>query len=102
MSDDSSLEKRIVRLEASLDEVASDLKLLRGYLASDPHGALNKARYITEGVLHRLCKEHGVTWGKGEPTLENMLGPLVAAGVVPKNVGIHLRTIQSNASPGSH
>ena len=59
-------------------------------------------RYVTEKVLHRLCSSHGVTWGKGEPTLERMIGPLLAQGVIPKNIGIHVRTIQTNASPGSH
>jgi len=43
-----------------------------------------------------------VGWGKAEPTLENMLGPLVAHGVIPRNIAVHLRTIQANASPGSH
>ncbi len=101
MTDVVSLEARLDRLERSLDEQASDLRLVRSYLA-DPHATLNKVRYITEGVLHRLCKQHGISWGKAEPTLENMFGPLVAGGVVPKNIGIHLRTIQTNASPGSH
>jgi hypothetical protein len=31
-----------------------------------------------------------------------MLGPLVAANVVPKSTAIHVRTIQAYASPGSH
>ena len=31
-----------------------------------------------------------------------MKGPLLAGGHIPKNVAIHLDTIQRNASPGSH
>ncbi len=34
--------------------------------------------------------------------LERMIGPLVAARHVPKDVAIHVRTIQANTSPGSH
>lgn len=31
-----------------------------------------------------------------------MIGPLVAGGYIPKNVAIHVRTIQANSSAGSH
>jgi hypothetical protein len=64
--------------------------------------ALNKIRYLTEKVLLLLCRNNKIAWGQAEPTLERMMGPLVAANIVPKNTAIHLRTIQSNASPGSH
>jgi hypothetical protein len=63
---------------------------------------LNKIRYLTERILVLLCKRYEIAWGQAEPTLERMIGPLVAGNIVPKNTAIHLRTIQSNASPGSH
>ena len=31
-----------------------------------------------------------------------MIGPLRKSNVVPKDIAVHVRTIQSNASPGSH
>jgi hypothetical protein len=31
-----------------------------------------------------------------------MFGPLSAAGIIPKSIAIHVRTVQTNASPGSH
>jgi hypothetical protein len=31
-----------------------------------------------------------------------MIDPLVSAGSIPNNMVIHVRTIQANASPGSH
>jgi tetratricopeptide (TPR) repeat protein len=79
-----------------------DLGRLRALAGFDSASALNKCRYISERVLRTLCDQTGTSWGKTEPTLENMLGPLVARGVIPKNIGVHLRTIQANASPGSH
>jgi hypothetical protein len=74
-------------------------------LAVDAPRALNKVRYITEKVLRGLCAARGVSWdkdGKKEPTLENMFGPLKAAGHIPGDVAVHLRTVQNVASPGSH
>lgn len=94
--------ERLTRLERATDQLASDLRTLRQLAIQDHASALNKIRYLTEKVLHRLCSEHHVSWGEREPTLENMIGPLVAHGVVPRNVALHVRTIQSNASPGSH
>jgi len=94
--------ERLARLERATDQLASDLRTLRQLSLQDHASALNKIRYLTEKVLHRLCSEHRVSWGEREPTLENMIGPLVAHGVVPRNVALHVRTIQSNASPGSH
>ena len=70
--------------------------------ALDVGSALNKMRFLTEKVLHRLCTRHELSWGQAEPTLERMIGPLLASGVVPKDVGLHVRTVQTNASPGSH
>lgn len=89
-------------LAAGLPEFANDLSALAQLSKVDVNGALNKVRYITEKLLHGLCLRCGVRWGEAEPTLERMIGPLLATGIVPKNVGIHVRTIQTNASPGSH
>jgi tetratricopeptide (TPR) repeat protein len=94
--------ERLRALEKRVTELAGDLRVLRKLLVDDSQSALNKMRYVTEKVLHRLCREHDVSWGKGEPTVENMIGPLIAAKVIPKNVGLHVRTVQTNASPGSH
>jgi hypothetical protein len=98
----SDADERLVLLETRLADFKKDLVLLRALIEHDHAGALNKLRYVTEKVLHRLCREFDVSWGKGEPTLENMIGPLVARRVIPKNVAIHVRTVQTNASPGSH
>jgi tetratricopeptide (TPR) repeat protein len=95
-------EDRLRDLEARVQDIATDLRVLRALTSQDHGSALNKIRYITEKVLHRLCAEHDVSWGKSEPTLENMIGPLVARQVIPKSVALHVRTVQNNASPGSH
>ncbi len=95
-------DKRLKRLEVQVAYLSSDLQVLRTLVGHDYGSALNKIRYLTEKVLHRLCKTNEVSWGKGEPTVENMIGPLVARKVIPRNVSIHIRTIQTNASPGSH
>ena len=96
------LDDRILRIETAIAEIGGELRKLRQLAGIDHGSALNKVRYVTEMVLRRLCEEHGVSWGKGDPTIESMVGPLVANGFVPRNVAIHVRTIQANASPGSH
>jgi hypothetical protein len=68
----------------------------------DVNSALNKIRFITERALHELCQRDGVASGNAEPTLERMVGPLTAAGSIPKPVALHVRTIQGYTSPGSH
>src|SRR5262249_37591714 len=57
--------------------------------------ALNKIRFIAEKVLWQVCDCEGLSWGQGEPTLERMIGPLVAAAWVPRSVATHLRTVQA-------
>ena len=89
-------------LAAALPDFAGDLRSLGQLTAVDAGSALNKMRYITEKVLHTLCMRHDVSWGPAEPTLERMIGPVLAKGVLPKSVGVHVRTVQTNASPGSH
>ena len=93
---------RLKRLEERVDFLGEDLAVLRLLMDQDAASALNKIRFVTEKILHRLCRAHDISWGKGEPTLERMIGPLVAHGVIPRSVSIHVRTIQTNASPGSH
>jgi serine/threonine protein kinase len=90
------------RFIATLPHVAADLRALQQIPKEDVHAALNKVRYVTEKVLHHLCKRNSISWGQAEPTLERMYGSLVGGRVIPKNIGIHVRTIQANASPGSH
>lgn len=95
-------DQRLLELEQQVHELSGDLKVLRSLVEQDHASALNKIRYVTEKVLHGLCTRHDVSWGAKEPTLENMIGPLIAAKTIPKNVAVHVRTIQTNASPGSH
>jgi len=95
-------EERLRELEHQVDELSGDLRVLRTLVEQDHASALNKIRYVTEKVLHGLCTKHEVSWGTKEPTLENMIGPLIAAKIIPKNVAVHVRTVQTNASPGSH
>jgi hypothetical protein len=85
-----------------LEDFSEDLLALENVLGTDVPGSLNKIRYISEKALHRLCTAKSISWGGAEPTLERMLGPVVAANVIPKNVAVHVRTIQANTSPGSH
>ena len=96
------LVQRIRDLESKLALVEADLRLLREFLHRDSPSTLNKVRYVTESVLHELCVTHGISWGTSEPTLENMIGPLVANKVLPRHIALHVRSIQTNASPGSH
>ena len=83
-------------------ELAEDIAALNQLLEIDTPSSLNKLRFITEKMLRRICSANGVGWGEAEPTLERMIGPLVASGVLPRNVAVHVRTIQTNTSPGSH
>jgi hypothetical protein len=93
---------KIADLKKKLPWLSQDLDALETLSGVDVPSALNKIRFITEKVLHRLCARSRVQWGDAEPTLERMLGPLVAAKVVPKNVAVYVQTIQTNASAGSH
>jgi hypothetical protein len=89
-------------LRTLLEDFSDDLLALETLLAVDVPSSLNKIRYITEKVLRRLCTDRDVAWGSGDPTLERMIGPLICRDSIPKNVAIHVRTIQTNTSPGSH
>jgi hypothetical protein len=93
---------RLRDLGEKLPSFRDDLRSLETLLGVDVPSALNKVRYITEKALHGLCAAKGVSWGQAEPTLERMVGPLLAAGFIPKDVAVHVRTVQANASPGSH
>lgn len=97
-----AFETRIGELKRKLPNLEMELWCLQRLMSVDVPSVLNKIRFITEKVLYGLCLRSGVSWGQGEPTLERMLGPLVAAGVLPKSVAIHVRTVQTNTSPGSH
>jgi hypothetical protein len=79
-----------------------EFQALVALLGTDVPGALNKMRYVSEKALHELCTARGVSWGQSEPTLERMIGPLLAGGCIPKAVALHLRTVQGIVSPGSH
>jgi class 3 adenylate cyclase len=63
---------------------------------------LNKIRYITEKVLFQLCTDNGIQWGKDEIMLERMIDPLRSNRILPRNVAIHVETIQRHAGAGSH
>jgi hypothetical protein len=97
-----SLYVRLTVLQQAIPDVSEDLRALEQVSGVDVPSSLNKVRYIAEKVLHRLCARGKVGWGEAAPTLERMLGPLVAKGCLPKNMAIHARTIQANTSPGSH
>ena len=92
----------IRELKSKVAGLAEDLDALEALLEVDVPSSLNKIRFITEKVLQGLCKTNSVSWGQAEPTLERMIGPLVAADCIPKSIAIHVRTVQMNTSPGSH
>src|SRR5262245_59682834 len=92
-----------------LQDLSDDLTVLDALVALDAASALNKIRAITQRVLRGLCAAHAVAWSATgshgpvrEPTLENMLGPLRKAKVIPPPVALHFRVIQHLGSPGSH
>jgi CheY-like chemotaxis protein len=98
----SDFRRQLQDVGQRLPEFGDDLRALGGLLDADLQSALNKVRFITEKVLYKLCTAHGVSWGSAEPTLERMVGPLVAAEMLPRNVAVHVRTVQANANFGSH
>jgi hypothetical protein len=93
---------RFEHIKRTVADLADDLDSLEKLLDLDVPSSLNKIRFITEKTLQALCRKHGVAWGQAEPTLERMVGPLVSSDVIPRNIAIHVRTIQANTSPGSH
>jgi hypothetical protein len=90
------------KISGVLPELSGDLAVLEQLLALDVPSSLNKMRYVTEKVLQQLCARHHVSWGDAEPTIERMIGPLVSARCVPKNIAIYVRIVQLTTSPGSH
>src|ERR1051326_4795091 len=94
--------RQLQGLKIKLANLSADLESLEYLLEVDISSALNKVRFITEKVLYNLCTKKSISWGQAEPTLERMIGPLLSAGVIPKSIAIHVRTIQTNTSPGSH
>ena len=95
-------QQQVRQIAAACRMVAEDLHVLQSLFSVDIPSALNKIRYVTEKILHILCTTSGTNCGEGEPTVERMIGPLTAEGVLPKSVAIHVRTVQANTSPGSH
>jgi adenylate kinase family enzyme len=94
---------KVRKLAAQLPDLAPELESLEDLLArQDVQSSLNKIRFIAEKVLHSLCTLNDVSWGKDEPTLERMIGPLISDRCIPKDVSLHLRTVQTYSSPGSH
>lgn len=98
----TAMKQKLRDLRQTVAELSEEIQSLESLLHVDVSSSLNKIRFITEKVLHKLCTQRNVSWGQAEPTLERMIGPLISAGVIPKNVSVHVRTIQTNASPGSH
>jgi tetratricopeptide (TPR) repeat protein len=97
------VEERLASLEQRLGLLTDDLRRLRRLATDiDVASALNKARSVTEKVALALCERHKVTWGSAEPTLERIVGPLVAAEAIPKDIAAHVRTIQLYGNMGSH
>jgi hypothetical protein len=96
------VQDRLRDLRRVLVDVSDEIQSLEHLLQVDVPSSLNKIRFITEKLLHKLSIRHNTRWGEAEPTLERMLGPLVSQRVVPKHIAVHVRTIQMNASPGSH
>jgi hypothetical protein len=94
--------EQLQQLKARLRDLRKDLETLESLVDVDVPSSLNKIRFVTEKVLYKLCITKGTSWGQGEPTLERMIGPLLAGDHIPKSIGIHIRTIQTNTSPGSH
>lgn len=92
----------IQQLKHKVSDLSDDLDALEVLLKVDIPSSLNKIRFITEKILQRICKNHAVSWGQAEPTLERMIGPLIAADCIPKSIALYVRTIQTNTSPGSH
>jgi hypothetical protein len=96
-------DKRLKKMANTLHEFQNELDLLERIIdINDIHALLNKVRYITEGILLESCKKHSISWGKGDPRMDRMLGPLRAAKVLPAPVYVHFRTIQNLTNPGSH
>lgn len=96
-------DKRLKQMAKVLIEFQDDLQSLERIVQiKDTNAFLNKIRYITEGILLELSKKHEVSWGRGDPRMDKMLGPLRAAKVLPAPVYAHFRTIQNLTNPGSH
>lgn len=93
-------------LRGKLPDLDDDLRLLADLYeqsgASARESTLAKARTIVDKVLKALCEKHDVSWGKQNPTIENMIGPLVAAKVIPGLIAAHVRTVQSYGNLAAH
>jgi two-component system response regulator AtoC len=90
------------QLQTEAPDLAADLANLERAMPGDIPGSLYKIRYLTERILRQLCSQQHVSWGKDEPTLGSMIGPLIFSGCVPRNMSIHVRTIQTIANAGAH
>ncbi|MFC1852962.1 hypothetical protein ACFL27_22415 [candidate division CSSED10-310 bacterium] len=85
------LQHRLENLEKKLTDFEQDITVLRTLVDQDEPSALNKIRYIIEKALYNLSQKNDISWGKGEPTLENMIGPLIKNQIIPKDVATHIR-----------
>jgi hypothetical protein len=95
--------KEIRRLKEKLTGFSSELSALESLLGgNDAPSILTKVRFITEKLLQAVCLRNDMKWGEGPPTIERMIGPLIARGAVPSDIALFVRTIQTHASPGSH
>jgi len=95
-------EERLKRLEKLMKDFREEIKVIISHSRIDIQTTLNKIRYTVEKMMYKLCEKNETFPGKQETTIENMIGPLVSAKIIPKSIGSHIRTIQNYTSPGSH
>lgn len=93
---------RIEQLAGRNAELATDLRKIEQLAPLDVQSSLNLIRRICEAHLLALCKRTETSWGDAQPTLERMIGPLIAKKHVPSGIAAHVRTVQAITSPASH
>jgi formylglycine-generating enzyme required for sulfatase activity len=100
MGNGKSADERLTDLEQRVTYLSRLVLRAHQYQQSDPETALNQARKSAEAICYHLFR---VEIGKpGNMMLEDLINKLKDRGVIPPQVVLSLKTIQSFGNFGSH
>lgn len=98
---DNSVESRLENLEKELQRIKTLYERTLSYRDNDPETSLMHARKAAEAICRQLFIKE-VSPNPGNLMLEDLIQKLTAAGVLPKDIAIPLRTIQGYGNFAMH
>lgn len=101
MGKKDGVECRLEILEKELQRIKTLYERTLGYRENDPETAMMHARKAAEAICRQLFVSE-INANPGNLMLDGLIEKLTAAGVLPKNIALPLRTIQGYGNFASH